>query len=110
MATIPLRDATGMVVDLALVDDEDHHRLARFRWSLKGGAARRGARAGGRLRTVFMHREVVGAAFDDGLQIEHVNGVKLDNRRKNLRVRPRTAQTTVDAGRALRAHAGDGDA
>lgn len=86
MATIPITNRLGEVVAEALVDDGDHERLARWRWSMAtGGYAKRSAWDGAekRYRSVTMHREVVDAA--PGEQVDHLNGDGLDNRRRNLR-------------------------
>ena len=88
MRTIPLRNIEGQEVATAFVDDDDFERLDRHHWSLLAGKARRGVVVGGRLRTLFMHRDVMGAGFGDGLAVRHINGNKLDNRKTNLRVRP----------------------
>lgn len=69
----------------ALVDDKDFERLSQFKWHLRhnGYAARNKSRkvGGG---TIFMHRIVLGAP--KGMESDHINGDKLDNRRKNLRI------------------------
>lgn len=105
MRTIPLRDVTGRVIEEALVDDDDFDRLDRHRWSLMNGAAHRKAKIGGRNRTVLMHREVMGAAFGDGLSIEHVSGNRLDNRKSNLRARPTSPSGGSTPANAQRARA-----
>ena len=63
MATIPLRDASGAVVSVALVDDADHVQLTRFRWSLKDGAARRGVRVDALRTTLLPVVTTVGIQF-----------------------------------------------
>jgi hypothetical protein len=97
MASIPVRASGGGRV-VALVDDADHARLARFHWRQlsSGYVARRQRHRGGR-RVLYLHREVVGATHGDLLRVEHVNGDKLDNHRANLRVRP--AVTAPEPGR-----------
>jgi hypothetical protein len=87
MAPIALRDKNGTLVTLAIVDADDYDRIARYNWSLRNGYARRLAMFGGKRRAVYMHREIVGATHGDGLQVEHRNGNKVDNRRANLLVR-----------------------
>ncbi len=72
---------------VALVDVADADALAAYRWSMHGkGYAVRKARVGGKTRPVLMHRELLGLTPGDGVQVDHVNGDKLDNRRANLRV------------------------
>jgi hypothetical protein len=125
MRALRLSDNRGDAV--ALVDDADYDRLARFGWRLvpSGYVVRRERHRGGR-RVFYLHREVVGATHGDLLRVEHINGDKLDNRRANLRVRPAvtapaprqaasaagpwtpddptgTAFTSADASHALRA-------
>lgn len=89
MGEIPLRNKLGEVIAVALVDDSDLPGLNRNRWyrSAKGYAAR-GSRhvpdmAPGTV-TIWMHRQILKAL--PGLEVDHINGDKLDNRRCNLRL------------------------
>lgn len=69
----------------ALVDDEDYPLLNRFKWSLDGkGYAKTNFHIGTVSHTVKMHRLVVAAT--KSFQVDHKNGVKLDNRKDNLRL------------------------
>lgn len=74
----------------AIVDDEDFVVLNSFRWFAVRNehcndyrAARRDL-INGLPRTVYMHRQIMGA--DIGLVVDHVNHNGLDNRKSNLRV------------------------
>lgn len=74
----------GEVVAHALVDDEDYLRLRDFTWGLtSNGYARRSE---SRSSKVFMHREVMGLMPGDGLEVDHRDLDRLNNRRANLRV------------------------
>lgn len=69
----------------AVVDDEDFPLLARFKWqaiiSRNTFYARRNAGGG---RQIRMHRVILDAPTN--LQVDHVSGDGLDNRRCNLRL------------------------
>lgn len=76
---------------VALVDDADVPLVSAHRWSLHtGGYAMSAVRSGGSRRTIYMHRLIVGAPpgreRGDWIEVDHINGQKLDNRRANLRL------------------------
>lgn len=69
----------------AIVDPEDYASLARYKWDINSqGYAQRRARNAGARKTVFVHREVVGAK--PGEIVDHVNRNPLDCRKANLRI------------------------
>lgn len=72
----------------AIVDDEDYGFLMQWAWQYDGGYARRSVYLGkvrGKYKrfNLKMHRVV--NKTPDGLETDHINGNKLDNRKKNLR-------------------------
>lgn len=73
----------GNVVAYALVDAADFDALAARRWRLhpRGYAATDTIDG-----CVLMHRQLVGLESGNPLEVDHVNRVKTDNRRCNLRV------------------------
>jgi len=84
MKTIPLTQGK-----VALVDDEDYEELMKHKWyaSHEGNgwyAKRKGPRHGGRQTMIYMHRALM--AGDSPLEVDHINGDGLDNRRANLRL------------------------
>lgn len=60
----------------ALVDDEDYELLNKFKWQYQLGYAVRNIK-------VYMHRDII--KTEEGLETDHINGNKLDNRKENLR-------------------------
>jgi hypothetical protein len=73
-----------------LVSDDDYEILNQWKWHLndKGYAFRRGHKCmeskKQKFKTIRMHRLIINAP--DGLDVDHINGNRLDNRRENLRL------------------------
>ena len=69
---------------VAIVDDEDFKELSKHKWYYHNmGYAVRKIRIGRKAASLLLHVAIMGKI--DGLEIDHVNGDKLDNRRENLR-------------------------
>lgn len=77
-AEIPL--SQGKV---ALVDADDMPSLSAFSWHWNAGYAARHVRVDGRVKKIYMHREILSAPPDQ--EVDHINSNGLDNRRENLR-------------------------
>lgn len=89
MVEIPLRARDGSVKARAIVDDTDADWLNQWRWTLlpSGYAYRHMSRGPGLGHLhIYMHRSLLGLEQGDGRIGDHINGNKLDNRRRNLRV------------------------
>ena len=69
----------------AIVDDEDYEWLNERSWCYSHGYALRGTNSGKR---IYMHREINNTP--EGLETDHINRDKLDNRRSNLRTANRS--------------------
>lgn len=68
----------------AIVDDKDYRKLSKYKWYLsKLGYPVRGVYKFGKVTKVYLHTEILGKKT--GYQVDHINGNKSDNRRKNLR-------------------------
>ena len=72
----------------ALVDDEDYADLMTHHWCISNCSntcyAIRGTSAGGKHKSILMHREIMRPP--PGLIVDHTNGNGLDNRKQNLRL------------------------
>ena len=91
MIEIPLRNRNGETIATALVDDQDAE-LAKLRWhrQAREGYAVHSFKADGRVGTVLLHREVMDAP--KGMEVDFINGDRLDCRRENLRIVTRAEQ------------------
>ena len=71
-----------------IVDDDDFAELSKSIWHLSRGYARRYMRnESGERVALLMHRQIMGLSNADArIEVDHINGNKLDNRRQNLRV------------------------
>jgi len=67
---------------MAIVDDDDYERLQQWKWCCSGNGYVIRHRPGHE-SVILMHREVLGTP--DGIDTDHINGNKLDNRKENLR-------------------------
>ena len=74
-----------------VVSDEDFEYLSQGKWCFGDGYARRDISIGeGKRRTLLMHRVIMermlGESIPAGLQVDHINTSRCDNRRENLRL------------------------
>jgi hypothetical protein len=66
----------------ALVDSEDFEWLNQYKWSAAKGVKYAASSINGRV--VLMHRLISNAP--EGMEVDHINGDGLDNRKDNLRI------------------------
>jgi muconolactone delta-isomerase len=106
---IPLRRRDGSLAAVALVDADDAARITAFTWWLgTGGYALRTTPRdeNRRKRNIRLHREVMGVTGK--VEVDHINGDRLDNRKANLRIvtRAQNAQNIVRTGDSSSQHRG----
>lgn len=90
---------------VAIVDDEDFEKLSKFLWHYNEKKPGHGYAQGTkhlckiegkyRSKTIYMHREVL--PID--MEVDHINGDTLDNRKENLRPADRTLRGRNRASR-----------
>ena len=67
--------------EIVLVDDENYKKLNQYKWCLNSaGYATRRLNSH---KSILMHREIMNTP--DNLEVDHIDGNKLDNRKDNLR-------------------------
>ena len=84
----------SLVQGYAIVDDDDFEELNKYKWCLANGYAVRGiflgidAKLVGRkkykYKLIFIHRVIM--ETPSGMETDHINGNKIDNRKYNLRI------------------------
>lgn len=69
----------------AIIDDDDFEELSKYRWcdDGRGYATRHVIAPSGEPKSMKMHIQIAG--LQKGLQIDHIDGNPLNNRRENLR-------------------------
>ena len=93
-AMVPLHARDGSIHANALIDAADAEWASQWRWGFYGGYAVRGQKDGdGRTLKFRMHRELMGLVRGDGLEVDHLNGIRHDNRRCNLRIVAKSVQS-----------------
>lgn len=69
---------------VTIIDDEDFDFVSQWRWKLHPqGYACRSTQVAGKYVTLLLHRVIANTPV--GLQADHINRDRLDNRRANLR-------------------------
>lgn len=71
---------------VGLVSDEDYAWVSNYNWCMLTESHAGGWVSG---RRVFLHSEIarrLGWIFEPGMEIDHINGNSVDNRRENLRL------------------------
>jgi hypothetical protein len=89
---------------VTLVDEADAESVVAYRWRLSPyGYAQRSFKRGAVKTYQSLHRQLLGLAFGDGLEVDHINGDRLDNRRENLRIvtKAEQAQNAQRHGRRI---------
>jgi len=73
----------------SLVDDEDYIHLSKHKWyAQKRGRtyrAARNAKSNGIIKSINIHRLVLGLKEGDGYSVDHIDGDGLNNQKCNLR-------------------------
>lgn len=73
--------------EIILLDEQDAESLGHHRWYVNGKYVVRCEWLGkGKNKVTLIHREIMGVKSGDRLQVDHINGNPLDNRRANLRI------------------------
>ena len=68
-----------------IVDDSDYEWLSKFKWYVDfSGYARRNLRIDGKRVMILMHRKIMNTPSE--YHTDHINGIRTDNRRCNLRI------------------------
>jgi hypothetical protein len=67
----------------ALIDDDDYYRISLYTWKINSGGYA-GQKRKRRPRFMGMSRFIM--RYEGELQVDHINGNRLDNRKANLRV------------------------
>ena len=68
---------------VAIVDDDMYEYLSQWKWSYSNSYAARHERKNHSQTSIYMHRAILGTP--NGMDTDHINMNKLDNRRENLR-------------------------
>jgi hypothetical protein len=84
---VPLRKLWRPSGEFALVDAEDFHLVCHLKWRIHSDGYAITSQLGQpqtKRTNIYMHRLIIKPG--KGLQADHINGNRLDNRRCNLRV------------------------
>ena len=82
-AEIVITNRKDEYVCTAIIDKEDVERISNHRWTFNG----KYIRMFNGTSPIYLHRFIMG--YEGNLDIDHINGDRLDNRKKNLRIASR---------------------
>lgn len=87
-ARIPLKSRSGSVRAHALIDITDADWASQWTWGITNGYVTRTEWNGGgaNRRMFYLHRELMRLIPGDGIEVDHIDRDRLNNRRTNLRV------------------------
>jgi hypothetical protein len=83
LVRIRMYDASGEQREIALIDSEDLVKVKNYSWSLGKYYVQGYTRGIKPIQKVRLHNIIL--PTDDGLDVDHINGDSLDNRKVNLR-------------------------
>ena len=83
MNRIKLTQGKYAIVDDDMFDEINRHKWYYLKAKSSRGYAVRSKKPNGKTKILFMHKAI--NQTPDGMQTDHINGDKLDNRKENLR-------------------------
>lgn len=98
--SVPCGRRDGTIRAYTVVDAVDAEWVSQQRWHMTRGYAARFIIVNGHRTRLYLHRAVLGLVRGDGLEGDHINHDKLDNRRANLRSVPHVGNIQNTSGRA----------
>ncbi len=94
---IKLYDKNNDEVAEAIIDVDDIEQCKGMKWRLSDGYCKSG--------TIYLHRHILGTPAKKGLEGDHINRNRLDNKRKNLRWAA-NHQNKINSGLSVRNKSG----
>lgn len=91
-ARIPLMATGGQIRAYAVIDADDAEWAGQWRWYLDNGYAARKEWGRNGSQGFLLHRELFGLIPNDGLEVDHKDRNRLNDRRSNLRIVPKNSQ------------------
>jgi len=86
--TLFITDKKGKKTGLAfIIDYDDLEKVSQYTWHINfqtGYIQARTREGRGKSKGLYLHRLIMGAQPED--EVDHKNGIKIDNRKKNLRI------------------------
>ena len=81
-----LNDTNGNIIDYAIIDKDDIDKVEHLKWGIGWAGYVTATKPNG--KKVQIHRIIIGTKR--GMDIDHINGDRLDNRKSNLRFATRS--------------------